>query len=104
MSDLINEVKDFKNVKIVTQPAFIHYYTQYVVNEMKLLSSAHSVYPFDNPTIDYIKSNEHKSMFYIYKIEENYARWFEMPDPEYIKLLELKKTRKEKLKKLEIYL
>lgn len=100
MSDLINEVKNFRNVKIVTQPAFIHYYTQYVVNEIQLQSKSCYVYPVDKPTINYIKSKEHQSIFYIYEIKENSARWCEInADQEYIKSL-----RKEKLQKLEIYL
>ena len=102
MSNLINEIKNFRNVKIVNQPVFVHYYTQYIDNDLHLLSSSYSVYPFDKPTIDHIKSNEHKSMFYIFQIEENYARWIEISDPNYIK--NTRKEKLDKLKKLEIYL
>jgi hypothetical protein len=86
MSNLINKVSNFKNVKIVSIP-----------NEGMINSNFLAVYDFDNPTIEHIKSNEYKSIFYIYQIEENHARWVELEAG----IKYLKELRKEKLKKLE---
>ena len=91
MPDLIDNVRNFKNVKIVNIPIFMRYYIKLnqLYCENLLVSEIYT------DTIKYIKSNDNK-VFYIFQIEENFARWTEVSDIEH-----LKENRKEKLKKLE---
>ena len=97
MSDLIDKINNFKNVKIVNIPRFVRYY----INEGMINSEFLSVYNFNGSTIEYIRSNEYKSIFYIYQIEENNARWIELDTEIELRRKLRRKLRKEKLKKLE---
>lgn len=88
----MNEIKKFKNVKIVNTPLFHHYY--YIEND-KILSKTCSVSNIFLPsTIDHIKKNQN-IIFHVYEISETRAKWYEEYNRDYVREL-----RKEKIEKI----
>lgn len=104
MSNLIEEARKLSNVKIVDLPVFNHYYIENDLNGAQLKSQQFSVRTvtdqYLNDTINYINKKGRKSLFFIYQIEENFARWYELETKAGI----IQRERKEKLQKIEIEL
>ena len=117
MSNLIEEARKLSNVIIVNTPIIVHYFFEgnqripaiFLFNSpfsrasnliLSTCLSAQNLILENSTTLEYIKRKNEKSFFYVYEIEEHYARWHELEsDIGYIQ-----RIRKEKIQKIEIEL
>jgi hypothetical protein len=91
MANLIEEVRKYRNVKIVNSPVFNYYYIE---NDILLNKSCSVSTIFLPSTINHIKMNQN-IIFHIFEISEQRARWYEEYNEQYVREL-----RKEKIEKI----